>query len=103
VQGIPKYLRIGHDDGPDNLFTVTMAHAGGSYVQENHEKNLSDGEMEYTWDLNSVVKWQPWFVRCGILTDNILLLIPVPAEMKFCAIIQKDGLDQEVENVMHCR
>ena len=103
VQGIPKDLRVGHDDVPDNLFTVTMAHAGGSYIQENYEKNLPDGKMEYTWDLNSVVKRQPWFVRCEYARTNILLLIPIPAEMKFCATTQKDGLDQNVENVMHCR
>jgi len=33
VMGIPKDWRIGHDDGPTRLYTVTMAHAGGSYIQ----------------------------------------------------------------------
>ena len=80
-----------------------MAHADGSYIREDHERNLPDGKVKYAWNLNSAVNRQPWFVRCEYEQTTILLLIPVPAEMKFCSTVLKDWSDQNVENVMHCR
>ncbi|MGB8603419.1 MAG: STY0301 family protein [Rhizomicrobium sp.] len=103
AQNIPNNWRVGHDEAPTRLFYVSMAYADGSDTMSDYEKNLPNGKVKYTWDLNSVVKREPWFVRCEYQQTNILLLIPVPAEMTFCSTTQKNGLHREVENTMHCK
>ncbi len=102
VQGIPEGWRVGHDEMPPRLFYVSMAYADGYDVRDDYEKKLSGGWVKYTWDLNAVVKKEPWFVRCEYQGTNILLLIPVPATMKFCSTIQKDGFDRQIRDFMTC-
>ena len=101
-QTIPHGWRVGHSGLPRRLFTVGMAYADGFDIRADYEKKLSGDRTKYTWDLNAMVKKEPWFVRCEYKQTNILLLIPVPATMKFCTTVQKDAAASEPESVMTC-
>ncbi|GEM_PF-6648043 len=103
AKNIPKGWHVGYDVGPTRLYYVSMAYADGISSREDYEKNLPNGKTKYTWDLNAVVKREQWFVRCEYERTNILLLIPVPATMKFCSTTQKNGPNRDVETVMHCK
>jgi hypothetical protein len=103
AKNVPKDWRVGHDEFPTRLFDVGMAYADGYDIRSDYEKKLSGNRTKYTWDLNSMLYKHPWFVRCAYEQTNILLLIPVPAAMKFCSTTQKNGPNREVENVMHCK
>jgi len=101
-QTIPQGWRVDHSGLPRRLFTVGMAYADGFDIRADYEKKLSGDRTKYTWDLNAVVKKEPWFVRCEYEQTDILLLIPVQATMKFCSTIQKSGFDRKIQNFTTC-
>ncbi len=100
--GIPNDWRIGRSEKPIRLYSVDMTYADGFMTQSDYEKKLSGDRTKYTWDLNAVVKKEPWFVRCEYEQTDILLLIPVQATMKFCSTIQKSGFDRKIQNFTTC-
>ncbi len=102
AEDIPQGWRIGRADAPIRLQEISMTLADGGDTMSDYEKKLSGERVEYTWDLNALAKKEPWFVRCEYTRTNVLLLIPVPATMKFCSTIQKDGFDRKIQNFMTC-
>ncbi|MGB8602012.1 MAG: STY0301 family protein [Rhizomicrobium sp.] len=103
TKDFPTNQHAGQDTTPRRLFDVSMAYADGISSREDYERNLPNGRVKYTWDLNAVVERRPWFVRCEYQQTNILLLIPVPETLKLCSTTQKDGPNRDVENIMHCK
>jgi hypothetical protein len=103
TQNVPKDWRVGHDEFPTRLYYVSMSFTNGHDSRADYEQKIAGNRTKYTWDLNAVMKREPWFVRCAYEQTNILLLIPVPAAMKFCSTTQKNAPNRDVESVMHCR
>lgn len=103
VQNLPKGWRLGHEEGPHWLYYVSMSYADGYDSMADYEKPLRGERTKYTWDLNAVVKKEPWFIRCAYRRTAALLLIPVPSTLKFCTTTQLDSANRNADPVMHCR